>query len=322
MNFTASKTHFTSENQLTILSIVVPVYGNAGSLPLLFEKLKQIEERLLIDDVSMDLIFVNDGSPDDSMSSLIDFKSKRPATTVVKLTRNFGAVHASKCGLSFVKGDCFMLLAADLQDPPELIFEMLKRWKAGSKFVTCERTSRSDPWVSKLYSAIFYKLVRGFVMDNYPQKGYDMALMDKTMLAPLANSSKNIFTPLLAYWLGYRPDTIHYDRAKRLHGKSGWTFKKKFNAFLDVMLGFSVTPLRMMSGIGIVVAAISFAYGSMVIINALLGNIPVPGFAALMAAITFLLGTIIIMLGVIGEYLWRIFDEINKRPEVVIEHVL
>lgn len=307
---------------MTILSIVIPVYGNAGSLPLLFEKLQQIEEQLLIEDVSMDLIFVNDGSPDDSMSFLIDFKSRRPATTVVKLTRNFGAVHASKCGLSFVKGDCFMLLAADLQDPPELIFEMLKRWRAGSKFVICERSSRKDPLVSKLYSAIFYKLVRGFVMDNYPQKGYDMALMDKALLAPMVNSSKNIFTPLLAYWLGYRPDTIYYDRPKRIHGKSGWTFKKKFNAFLDVMLGFSATPLRMMSGVGAVVAAVSFTYGSLVVINALLGNVPVPGFAALMAAITFLLGTIIVMLGVIGEYLWRIFDEINKRPEVVIEHVL
>ena len=159
-------------------------------------------------------------------------------------------------------------------------------------------------------------------MDNYPQKGYDMALMDKALLAPMANSSKNIFTPLLAYWLGYKAEVIYYDRPKRLHGKSGWTFKKKFNAFLDVMLGFSATPLRMMSGIGAIVAAISFTYGSMVVINALLGNVPVPGFAALMAAITFLLGTIIVMLGVIGEYLWRIFDEINKRPEVVIDHVL
>jgi polyisoprenyl-phosphate glycosyltransferase len=307
---------------MTILSIIVPVYGNAGSLPFLFERLQQIEEQLEINGVSMNLVFVNDGSPDNSMSLLTDFKSLRPETTVVKLTRNFGAVHASKCGLSFVKGDCFMILAADLQDPPELIYEMLKRWKDGSKFVTCERTSRSDPWLSKLYSGIFYKLVRGFVMDNYPRKGYDMALMDKAMLAPLVNSSKNIFTPLLAYWLGYQADTIYYDRAERIHGKSGWTFKKKFNAFLDVMLGFSVTPIRMMSGVGAVVASISFVYGSVIIVNALLGNVPVPGFAALMAAITFLLGTIIVMLGVIGEYLWRIFDEINKRPEVVIERVL
>lgn len=310
------------EKQLTILSIVVPVYGNAGSLPLLFEKLQQIEQQLAVKDVSLDLIFVNDGSPDDSMSFLTHFKSVRPATTVVKLTRNFGAVHASKCGLTFVKGDCFMSLAADLQDPPELIFGMLKLWREGSKFVICERSSRNDPWVSKLYSAVFYKLVRGFVMDNYPQKGYDMALMDKALLAPMANSSKNIFTPLLAYWLGYKADVIYYDRPKRLHGKSGWTFKKKFNAFLDVMLGFSATPLRMMSGIGVVVAAISFIYGFLVIFNALRGNVPVPGFAALMAAITFLLGTIIVMLGVIGEYLWRIFDEINKRPEVVIDYVL
>ena len=307
---------------MTILSIVVPVYGNAGSLPSLFEKLAQIETQLLADNVSMNLIFVNDGSPDDSMSVLVNFKAVRPETTVVKLTRNFGAVHASKCGMGFVKGDCFMTLAADLQDPPELIFEMLKRWRAGGKFIICERISRDDPWISKLYSAIYYKLVRGFVMGNYPPKGYDVALMDRALLAPIVNSSKNIFTPLLAYWLGYQPETIYYNRAKRMHGKSGWTFKKKFNTFLDVMLGFSVTPIRMMSGIGVVVATVSFIYGALVVFNALRGNVPVLGFSALMATITFLLGTIIIMLGVIGEYLWRIFDEINKRPEVVIEEVL
>jgi dolichol-phosphate mannosyltransferase len=126
---------------------------------------------------------------------------------------------------------------------------------------------------------------------------------------------------LLAYWLGYKPEIIHYHRAKREHGKSQWTFKKKFKAFLDVMLGFSVTPIRLISAFGLVVATLSFTYGVSVVANALLGNVPVAGFASLAALISFLLGLVIVMLGIIGEYLWRVFDEVNKRPEVVIDEV-
>jgi polyisoprenyl-phosphate glycosyltransferase len=308
---------------LVQLSVVVPVYGNEGSLMPLFERLRSIEAKLEAEHATqMQLIFVNDGSPDNAMAVLREIKALRPATTVIRFSRNFGAVHASKYGMRHVQGHCFMVLAADLQDPPELIFDMLERWRAGSKFVTCERTSRDDPALSKFYSALFYKLVRSLVMREYPRQGYDMALMDRCMLEPIINSSKNMFTPLLAYWLGFKPDVIPYERQKRVHGKSGWTFRKKLKAFFDVMLGFSVTPIRLVSAVGAFAAALSFAYGSMVIVNALLGRVPVPGFAALMVTITFLLGLIILMLGIIGEYLWRIFDEVNRRPEVVVEEVL
>lgn len=303
------------------LSIVVPVYFNAGSLSPLFERLKEIERQLISTDMNLELIFVDDGSGDASLEELLRIKEQRPETKIVKLSRNFGAVHASKCGFQFVTGDCFMILAADLQDPPELIMQMVDKWRAGSKFTICERISRDDPLISKLYAAAFYWLLHRLVMSDYPAGGYDMALMDRSLLTHVANSSKNLYTPLLAYWLGYKPEVIHYHRAKREHGKSRWTFKKKFKAFLDVMLGFSVTPIRLISAFGLVVATLSFLYGASVVINALLGNVPVAGFAALAALIAFLLGLIIVMLGVIGEYLWRVFDEVNKRPEVVIDEI-
>jgi chromate transport protein ChrA len=137
----------------------------------------------------------------------------------------------------------------------------------------------------------------------------------------LLNSSKSVFTPLLAYWLGYKPDVIHYHRPAREHGRSGWTFAKKFTAFLDVMLGFSITPIRAISGVGAIVALCSFLYGGVVVMGAVFHQIPVEGFATVVALVTFLLGLIIVMLGIIGEYLWRIFDETNKRPETVIEEV-
>jgi len=265
---------------------------------------------------------VDDGSRDQSWDQLQRIKAARPATKLIKLTRNFGAVHASKCGLQFVSGDCFLILAADLQDPPELIPQLVGRWRQGSKFVICARISREDPPVSKFLAALYYWLLRLLVVRDYPKGGFDMALMDRVMLSPLQASSKSLYTPLLAYWLGFRPDIIHYHRAPRLHGRSRWTIRKKIKAFLDVMLGFSVTPIRIISGFGAIISICSFAYGILVAVNALAGRIPVPGFASLVTLITFLLGLIIVMLGIIGEYLWRIFEETNKRPEFVIEEIL
>lgn len=303
------------------LSIVVPVYFNEGSLPRLFEELLKLEVQLRERTLRLEVIFVDDGSKDESLARLLEFKARRDATRVVKLTRNFGAVHCSKTGFKFVTGDAFIIVAADLQDPPSLIMQMVDRWLAGSKFVICERVTRDDPIVSKLYSKIYYKLLRLLVMRDYPEGGYDMALMDKALLPHLVNSSKSVFTPLLAYWLGYKPDVIYYHRPAREHGKSGWTFTKKFKAFLDVMLGFSISPIRAMSGIGAVVALGSFVYGGAVVLNALLHRIPVEGFATMVALITFLLGLILLMLGIIGEYIWRIFEATNQRPETVIDEV-
>lgn len=303
------------------LSIVVPVYFNAGSLPRLFEELEKVETQLDERSMSLELIFVDDGSRDESLVRLLEFKAKRPETKVVKLTRNFGAVHCSKTGFRFVTGDAFMIVAADLQDPPALIIEMVDRWRAGSKFVICERITRDDPFVSKAYSKIYYILLRFLVLPDFPKGGYDMALMDKSFLPHLLNSAKSVFTPLLAYWLGYQPDAIHYHRPARAHGKSRWTFWKKLTAFLDAMLGFSIKPIRAISGIGAIVAFCSFLYGALVVTHALFHRIPVEGFATVVALITFLLGLIIVMLGMMGEYLWRIFDETNKRPETVIEEI-
>jgi polyisoprenyl-phosphate glycosyltransferase len=303
------------------VSVVIPVFYNAESLPHLYDRLCDTESRLDQVDLDLELIFVDDGSGDTSLRELLLIKQRRPATRIVKLTRNFGAVHASKCGLQFVTGDCFIILAADLQDPPELIMQMVEKWLGGSKFTICERISRDDPVITVLYAKIFYWLVHHLVLKDYPDGGYDMALMDRSLLPHLINSSKNLYTPLLAFWLGYKPEIIRYHREKRVHGKSRWTFSKKFNATLDVFLGFSIKPIRLISFFGIVVAFLSFLYGNSVVISSLMGNRPVPGFATIASLLCFLLGIIIVMLGVIAEYLLRVFEELNKRPEVVIDEI-
>jgi len=303
------------------LSVVVPVYFNEGSLPILFQELLEVERRLLEIEIELELIFVDDGSGDGSFGELVKIKAQRPATRLVKLSRNFGAVHASKTGLQFVTGDGFLILAADLQDPPALILDMARRWLAGAKFVTCVREKRCDPVLSTIYAKIYYRLLRTLVVKNYPDGGYDLALMDKVMLPHMQSSGKNINPNVFAFWLGFKPDVISYERRKRTHGKSRWTFTKKLKFFLDTMLGFSIVPLRIISVIGMVVSLASLAFVVFVIINGILGRYDVPGFATLASIISFLLGLVICMLGVIGEYIWRIFDEINRRPEAVIEEI-
>jgi dolichol-phosphate mannosyltransferase len=307
---------------LKTVSVIVPVFFNEESLPHLFGALREIESQLQTRGAAMQLIFVDDGSGDQSMSRLRQIKAERPETTIIKLTRNFGAVHATKTGIRFVTGDCFVVLAADLQDPPSLIVEMFDRWVAGSKYVVCARSHREDPVSSRLFSSVYYRLIRALVARDYPPGGYDMALMDRAFLPHLVESSKNINTPLFAYWLGFKPDVIEYVRGKREHGKSRWSFGKRIKFFLDSLLGFSILPIRIITGIGTVVSLISFVYGTLIVINALRGKVAVAGFATLTSLMAFLCGLIIIMLGVIGEYIWRIFDEVNRRPETVIDEVL
>jgi dolichol-phosphate mannosyltransferase len=223
--------------------------------------------------------------------------------------------------MRFVTGDCFLVIAADLQDPPEMIVEMVERWQTGAKFVLGVRRSRPDRGLSRLFASIYYALLRGMVIQDYPRGGFDVALMDRAFLPYLLDSAKNVNTPLYAYWLGFEPSILHYDRRPRQHGRSRWTFAKRLKFFLDSLLGFSIVPIRAMSLFGILVALVSFGYGSVIGINALRGVRDTPGFAALAVIVTFLLGVVITMLGVIGEYLWRIFDEVSRRPEAVIDEV-
>jgi dolichol-phosphate mannosyltransferase len=304
------------------ISIVVPVYYNEGSLPLLYKEFIEVESQLKSHDLALQLIFVDDGSGDNSFAELMRIKEQRPDTTVIKLIRNFGAVQASKTGLSYVTGDCFMLFAADLQDPPSIIVEMATRWQAGNPYVIAVRKERDDPFISRIYAAIYYWLLRNLVVANYPYGGFDMFMLDSKALAYMRDSAKNINPSLLSYWFGYPASVLEYKRRKREHGKSRWSLSKRVKFLIDSLLGFSVLPLRLISLVGLFVSLLSFAYGGLIVFNALaFGVRDVEGFPTLVALITFLLGLIIVMLGIIGEYLWRIFDQLNQRPEVIIDEV-
>lgn len=307
---------------MRVLSVVVPVYYNETSLPVLFEELKVVEAQLGERELGLELIFIDDGSGDNSWGELLRIREQRPATRLIKLTRNFGGVHAVKMGFQIVTGDCFMMLAADCQDPPAMIVEMADRWLAGSKYTVCARAAREDPLGKKMFAWFYYRLLRLFVAKDYPSTGYDLALMDRAMLSHMQASAKNINTPLFAFWLGFKPTVLSYERRKRLHGKGRWTFGKSFKFMLDSLLGFSIVPIRLISLVGVIVSIMSFAYGALIIVSVLRGGSEVRGWASMAALVSFLLGLAIIMLGIIGEYIWRIFDEVSRRPEAVIEEIL
>jgi glycosyltransferase involved in cell wall biosynthesis len=311
-----------NSKEYSVVSIVIPVYNNAESLPFLFEKLHTLNMKLQELEVRIELILVDDGSIDNSVDILLDFQHKTSHVKVIKLVKNYGAVNASRTGLRYVSGQAFSILAADLQDPPEIVFEMCKEWKNGSKFVVCERVSRADPLVSRIFSRLHYFIFRKFVFPSYPKGGFDIALMDKSMLNAIISSVKSGSAPLLAFSLGYPPKILKYDRPARIHGKSSWTFTKKFNFFLDLVFGYSNRPLRLISGLGVLVSFSSFIFAGIVVFNAVFNNVSVPGFAALAVLTSFLVGLILLMLGIIGEYIWRIYEQVNNRPATMIDYVV
>ena len=303
------------------LSIIVPVYYNENSLAPLFKELQLVEKELLEKSVLVELIFVNDGSLDDSLSELLKIRNARPETIVINLTRNFGATHATKIGLRHCSGDSFLWIAADLQDPPSIIINLVESWLAGSKYNICVRKKRKDPFMVILFSSIYYYFLRKLIIKDFPKGGFDVFLLDCEYKDILLESSKSAYMPILSYWLGIKPEIIEYERRERKHGKSKWTFIKRINTLIDIFFGFSSKPIRVIGFFGLIVSVLSFMYGAYISIFALFGIKGASGFATIVTIITFSFGLIIFTLGIIGEYISKIFDQVNKRPEVVIDKI-
>lgn len=303
------------------LSIVVPVYFNELNLPDAIPRLLNLKEKL--NNYDLELIFVDDGSKDKSLDILRKFQSTYPNNIcIVKLTRNFGSMSAVQAGLSVAKGECVGVIAADLQDPPELFVEMIKHWEKGIKAIFAVRQNRQDTFLSKAIANLFYLLFRKFALPSYPRGGFDFLLVDKGIvdeINKIKEKNTNILT--LIFWLGYDYVTIPYTRESREKGKSKWTMSKKIKLFIDSFVAFSYFPIKILSVLGLIFAFSSFIYGIIVLMNWMQGGIKVEGWTALMIVLTFTAGIQMTMLGVLGEYLWRNLDETRKRPSFVIDKV-
>ena len=302
-------------------SIVVPVYYNALNIPHLIPRFQNLQESL--PDYNLEFIFVDDGSGDNSFQLLAEAHKQDARIKIIKLSRNFGSMAAIQAGLSYATGDCAGVIAADLQDPPELFLEMIREWERGRKVVLALREGRKDTALQNIFSATYYYLLRRFAIEDYPRGGFDMVLIDRQIVEELGRiTEKNTNIMSLIFWLGYERGSVSYVRQQREAGASRWTVAKKLKLFIDTFINFSYAPIRFISGIGLVTAVMSFAYGLLVILLRFFGIIAVPGWTILVVILTFFLGLIMIMLGIIGEYLWRILDESRKRPPYVVDKVI
>ncbi len=301
------------------ISIVVPVYYNADTLPLLYEDMK---EKILGKLSDYEIVFVDDGSGDESWKVMNDIRSLDENVKCIKLSRNFGEHAAILAGLSNCSGDCAVTKQADLQEDSELILELYDSWKRGNKVVYAVREERDDPALKKFFANIYYIIVRKFIDKNMPQGGFDCYLLDRQVIdVILGMDEKNSSLTLQVLWVGFSPDLVYFHRKEREIGESRWTFAKKFKLVLDSLMSFSYFPIRFMSMVGVICAIISFIWIIGVVVERIAIGTPIAGWASLMCLILFATGLILLTLGILGEYLWRTLDASRNRPPFLVDEV-
>jgi len=303
------------------LSIVVPVYFNELNLPDTIPQLLALAESL--PGYALELVFVDDGSQDRSVEILLDAQKQFPnQIKVVKLTRNFGAMAALQAGLTVATGDCVGVIAADLQDPPELFLEMTRHWEQGVKAIFAVRSNREESFLQKSFSNLYYALINRYAVPGYPPGGFDFFLVDHQIVEEMNKiREKNTNLMTLIFWLGYQTIMIPYTRRKRIKGESRWTLSKKMKLFIDTFVSFSYFPIRLFSLFGIIYAVLSFSYGAIIFISWLIYGAVVQGWVPMMIILTFTAGLQMTLLGILGEYLWRTLDETRGRPMFVIDMI-
>lgn len=299
------------------ISVVVPVYHNESSLSLLHQRLADVAANA--PQAEFEFVFVDDGSADNSFGVLKEIAIRDTRVKVLRLVRNFGSNAAILAGLAYAQGSCAIAISADLQDPPELIPEMIAKWTEGSKVVLAVRAERHDSLATRLTANVFNRLFKHFVFPNFPPNGFDFFLADREVVRVLVkNAGANLYLFGLLLWTGYKLVTVTYTRAERSFGKSQWTHWKKVKYFLDAFIGFSYLPLRLTSITGITLAILGFFYATFVVLARVVWNFPVEGWTSLMVVLLVVSGMQMIMLGILGEYLWRNLDETRQRSLFII----
>ncbi len=299
------------------ISFVVAVYYNEGALSKTHEKIQSVFSNELAQH-EYEIVFVDDGSKDGSLREILNLRESDPRVKVITFTRNFGQMAAMLAGFRETTGDAVINISADLQDPVELIPQMVKRWQDGSEIVICYRTDRSDTLSAKLFSRLAYGVLR-MSLPQIPPGGFDFVLMDRKVMDSFnAIDVRHRFFQGDLLWTGYHTSFIPYVRLKRTIGKSQYNFGKKLKNFLDAVLDASYLPIRFISLAGIVTSMLGVLYSISIVISWMRGETPFSGWAPIMIAILLVGGLIMVMLGVIGEYVWRINEEVRKRPNYVI----
>jgi glycosyltransferase involved in cell wall biosynthesis len=299
-------------------SVVIPVYRNREALPKLCDQLDALDREL---GGRLEVVFVVDGSPDESLAWLRDNLPRRTMRSqLIGLSRNFGSFAAIRAGMTHATGPSFAVMAADLQDPPELVrsfFEVLDRDDAD--VVIGERMGRDDPWTTRLASGLFWRAYRQLVQPEIPVGGVDLFGCNQRFRDSLvALDELNSSLVGLVYWLGFRRASVPYERRPRPYGKSAWSWPRKLRYLADSVFSFTDLPIRLALGAGALGLVVSMVVGIAVLVAKLAGGIDVPGYAATMLVIVFFGALNTVGLGVLGAYVWRAFENTKRRPGFVI----
>ena len=301
-----------------MLSIVSPAYREADSLPELYDRIRTVLDGLSID---WEWVVLDDHSPDDTFAVVRALAARDRRVRGLRLARNSGSHVALSCALSQAQGDCAVALAADLQDPPEVIPELLEHWRTGAHVVWAARGKRrGESWLTIGLSHVYHWLMRRLMgSSEMPVEGADFFLLDRRVLDAFSRfDERNVSILALITWMGFSQTTVMYTKEERRHGRSGWTLKKKVKMLVDSVTSFSYLPIRSMSYLGFVVAFGGFLYAAVVVYNAITGS-PPAGWSALMVVVLLVGGTLMLMMGVLGEYIWRALDEAKQRPRFIVE---
>lgn len=302
-----------------LITILVPAYNEQEVLHLLYDRLvKLMNENTGYD---FEILLVNDGSKDKTFEIMQELREKDKRFCYLNLSRNFGKETAMIAGLDYCKGDAVVIIDADLQDPPELIPEMIKYWEEGYDDVYAKRKSREgETWLKKFTSKMYYKVLQGFTRIEIQKDTGDFRLLDRRCVEALKSMRENQrYTKGLFSIIGYNKKEILYDRDPRAAGQTKWNYGKLIDLSIDGITSFTTSPLRWAAILGIMISGVAFIYMIYIIIKTLATGIDVPGYASLKVVILFLGGIQLIFLGIIGEYLGRTFNESKHRPLYFIE---
>jgi len=298
------------------LSVVVPVYNEETNIQPFYEAVTTVLDQL---DIQAEIVFVDDGSQDRSYEIICGLAHVDSRVKCLRFSRNFGSHAAILAGFRWATGDAAVMISVDLQDPPELIPELVHRWQQGFQVVWAVREGRDDPLTKKVFATAFYKLLRRIALPDYPATGMDFGLLDRRVLEQLRTLNElNHFITGMVVWLGFHQTQVPYYRRSRHSGQSKWPIGKRVKNALDAIVSFSFLPIRFISYTGLLVSIVSFLYASLLVIRRAVFGLGSPGWASVMVAVLFLGGVQLVMLGILGEYIWRGTEQARGRPQYVI----
>jgi glycosyltransferase involved in cell wall biosynthesis len=301
-------------NQIPVrISVVVPLYNEEENIDALFRRLLAVLEAL---NTSYEVICVNDGSRDNTLKNLVEYHQRYPQIKVVNLSRNFGKDIAMSAGIDYSQGMAVIPIDADLQDPPELIAEMIEKWHEGYDVVYASRRVRiGESWFKRFSAEGFYQVINKLSRVSIPPNTGDFRLIDRRVVESIKKMpERQRFMKGIFAWVGYKQTSILFDREPRYQGQTKWNYWKLWNFAIDGITSFSFLPLKVWTYVGLIIALVSLVYASFLILRTIIFGIDVPGYASLMVAVLFLGGIQLLTLGIIGEYIGRVYEEVKGRP--------